>query len=77
MGPIAKIPQIKELNIGHFLIGEAIFRGLTPAVQEMRRLMDDKAQIDAILKEGAEKASAIAEPVLKDVRKIIGFLDVR
>ncbi len=44
---------------------------------EMRRLMDDKAQIDAILKEGAEKASAIAEPVLKDVRKIIGFLDVR
>jgi tryptophanyl-tRNA synthetase len=50
---------------------------LSPMTDEMRRLMDDKAQIDAILKEGAEKASTIAEPVLKDVRKIIGFLDVR
>ncbi len=39
--PIAALPQVKELNIGHFLIGEAIFRGLTPAVQEMRRLMDE------------------------------------
>jgi tryptophanyl-tRNA synthetase len=50
---------------------------LSPLTDEMRRLMDDKAQIDAVLKEGAEKASAIAEPVLKDVRRIIGFLDVR
>ena len=29
-----------ELNIGHFLIGEAIYRGLDPAIREMRRLMD-------------------------------------
>jgi len=50
---------------------------LSPMTDEMRRLMDDKAQIDAVLKDGAEKASAIAEPVLKDVRRIIGFLDVR
>ncbi len=40
VAPIAAIPQVVELNIGHFLIGEAIFRGLTPAVTEMRRLMD-------------------------------------
>ncbi|UWQ75066.1 pyridoxine 5'-phosphate synthase [Leisingera sp. M658] len=39
--PVAAFPEVKELNIGHFLIGEAMFRGLTPAVQEMRRLMDD------------------------------------
>ncbi|MEX0301703.1 MAG: pyridoxine 5'-phosphate synthase [Leisingera sp.] len=38
--PVAAFPEVKELNIGHFLIGEAVFRGLTPAVQEMRRLMD-------------------------------------
>ncbi len=38
--PIAAIPQIMELNIGHFLIGEAIFLGLGPAIAEMRRLMD-------------------------------------
>lgn len=39
--PIARLPQVMELNIGHFLIGEAIFRGLAPAIGEMRRLMDE------------------------------------
>ncbi|MEP9359287.1 pyridoxine 5'-phosphate synthase [Sphingomonas sp. KR3-1] len=38
--PIAAIPQIMELNIGHFLIGEAIFDGLAPVIQRMRALMD-------------------------------------
>ncbi len=38
--PIAAIPQIAELNIGHFLIGEAIFVGLEESVREMRALMD-------------------------------------
>ncbi len=37
---IAAIPELAELNIGHFLIGEAIFRGLGPAIEEMRRRMD-------------------------------------
>jgi pyridoxine 5-phosphate synthase len=37
---IAAIPQLAELNIGHFLIGEAIFTGLEPAVRRMRELMD-------------------------------------
>lgn len=37
---IAAIPELAELNIGHFLIGEAIFVGLTPAIQRMRALMD-------------------------------------
>jgi pyridoxine 5-phosphate synthase len=35
------LPELMELNIGHFLVGEAIFRGLAPAIGEMRRLMDD------------------------------------
>ena len=39
--PVAAFPQVMELNIGHFIIGEAIFRGLTPAIHEMRRLMDE------------------------------------
>ncbi|NIZ11284.1 pyridoxine 5'-phosphate synthase [Pseudooceanicola sp. HF7] len=39
--PIAAFPELRELNIGHFLIGEAIFRGLQPAIAEMRRLMDE------------------------------------
>jgi pyridoxine 5-phosphate synthase len=40
VGPIAAIPQLAELNIGHFLIGEAIFAGLDPAIRRMRALMD-------------------------------------
>jgi pyridoxine 5-phosphate synthase len=39
--PVAAFPEVMELNIGHFLIGEAIFRGLAPAITEMRRLMDE------------------------------------
>jgi pyridoxine 5-phosphate synthase len=40
VGPIAAIPELAELNIGHFLIGEAIFTGLDPAIRRMRALMD-------------------------------------
>jgi pyridoxine 5-phosphate synthase len=38
---VAVFPEVMELNIGHFLIGEAIFRGLGPAIEEMRRRMDE------------------------------------
>jgi len=41
VGPIAAIPDIMELNIGHFLIGEAIFGGLESAITRMRALMDN------------------------------------
>jgi pyridoxine 5-phosphate synthase len=40
VGPIAAIPQVRELNIGHFLIGEALFVGLDDAVRRMRDAMD-------------------------------------
>ncbi|HRD26990.1 MAG TPA: pyridoxine 5'-phosphate synthase [Caulobacter sp.] len=40
VAPVAAIPELMELNIGHFLIGEAIFIGLAPAIQRMRVLMD-------------------------------------
>jgi pyridoxine 5-phosphate synthase len=39
--PVAAIPEIVELNIGHFLIGEAVFMGLAESVREMKRLMQD------------------------------------
>ena len=39
--PVAAIPQIAELNIGHYLVGEAIFTGLEDSVLRMRRLMDE------------------------------------
>ncbi|MFN4225024.1 MAG: pyridoxine 5'-phosphate synthase [Hyphomonas sp.] len=40
VGPVAAIPELAELNIGHFLVGEAIFIGLEAAIREMRRCMD-------------------------------------
>ena len=40
VAPIAAIPEVRELNIGHFLVGEAIFVGLEHAIREMRRIMD-------------------------------------
>ncbi len=39
VGPVAAIPQIEELNIGHFIIGEAIFTGLDSSIRRMRSLM--------------------------------------
>lgn len=41
VGAVAAIPELTELNIGHFLMGEAIFSGLAPAIQHMRKLMDE------------------------------------
>ena len=46
VGPVAAIPTVVELNIGHFLVGEAIFGGLDQAIRRMRALMD-KARADA------------------------------
>ena len=40
VGPIAAIPQVAELNIGHFLISESVFLGLEGAIREMRARMD-------------------------------------
>jgi len=46
VGPVAAIANLVELNIGHFLVGEAIFSGLDSAVRRMRALMDTGRRID-------------------------------
>jgi pyridoxine 5-phosphate synthase len=46
-GPIAQIPNVVELNIGHFLIGEAIFGGFDLAIKRMRAIMD-RARSDSV-----------------------------
>ena len=46
VGPVAAITSIVELNIGHYLVGEAIFSGLDSAIKRMRAIMD-KARADA------------------------------
>ena len=40
VGPVAALPEVAELNLGHFIIGEAIFGGLEIAIKRMRALMD-------------------------------------
>ncbi|MDP2697830.1 pyridoxine 5'-phosphate synthase [Thalassospira sp.] len=47
VSPVAAMVEISELNIGHFLIGEAIFTGLENSIAEMRRLMDMARQKDS------------------------------
>jgi pyridoxine 5-phosphate synthase len=41
VGPVAAIPELVELNIGHFLVGEAIFTGFDASIRRMRQLMDE------------------------------------
>lgn len=47
---------------------------LDPIQDEYRRLLADKAEIDAVLADGAERARAMAEPILREVQDVIGFL---
>lgn len=47
---------------------------LAPIAGEMRRLVGDPAEMDRILRDGAERARAIAQPVMAEVRKIVGFV---
>ena len=47
---------------------------LSPITNEMKRLMDDKAYIDGVLEKGAERARAIADPVVARVRELVGFI---
>jgi tryptophanyl-tRNA synthetase len=54
-------------------LAELVAAKLAPIADEMRRLMTDPASLDAILRQGAARATAIAAPILDDVRKIVGF----
>jgi pyridoxine 5-phosphate synthase len=54
VGPVAALPEIRELNIGHALIAEALFVGLPQAVRDMRAAMD-RARED-LARQGAERA---------------------
>jgi tryptophanyl-tRNA synthetase len=59
-------PALADLAVAH----------LSPITTEMRRLLDDPAEIDRALAKGAEKANAVAEPIIEDVRKAVGFWQV-
>jgi tryptophanyl-tRNA synthetase len=54
-------------------LAEVAVAKLAPIASEQRRLMGDLATLDAMLRDGAERANAIAEPVMEDVRRVVGF----
>ena len=54
-------------------LAELSVEKLAPITKAMRDYMDDPAEVDRILSAGAERARAISEPIMDDVRKIVGF----
>ncbi len=70
---------IKDYGGGPFSVlkddlTECIIRKLTPVGEEIRKLLDNKDELDKILKEGASRAEEISRPILNEVKEIVGFL---
>jgi len=59
-------PALADLAVDH----------LSPITQKMRQLLDDPAEIDTALAKGAQKANAVAEPIIEEVRRVVGFWQV-
>jgi tryptophanyl-tRNA synthetase len=79
LGGLSKDDVLRDYGGGQFsafknALVELAVAKLGPIGTEMNRLMDDQAAIDAILKDGAERANAIAAPNLKAVKDIVGFV---
>jgi tryptophanyl-tRNA synthetase len=54
-------------------LAEVLVEKMSPISIRLRQLIDDPAEIDRVLAKGAERASTVADPVVKDVKKIIGL----
>jgi tryptophanyl-tRNA synthetase len=59
------------------VLAEALVAHLSPIAAEIRRLLDDPAEIDAMLRAGARRAEAIADPIVARAEEIVGFLPPR
>ncbi|MDJ0389815.1 tryptophan--tRNA ligase [Roseomonas sp. E05] len=59
------------------VLAEALVAKLSPIQAEMKRLLDDPAAVDAALRRGAEKAAAIADPIVRRAEELVGFLPPR
>lgn len=65
----------KQFGVFKPALAELAVAKLSPITGEMKRMMEnDQGYIDAILEKGADRAHAIADPILKDVRNIVGFI---
>ena len=57
-------------------LADLLVAHLSPIAAETRRLLQDRAALDAVLREGARKAAAIAEPIVDEAERLVGFLKV-
>jgi tryptophanyl-tRNA synthetase len=58
-------------------LAELAVSQLAPIAAEMRGLLEDRAYIDSVLADGAERARAIAGPIMRDVKDVVGLLQTR
>ncbi len=70
--------QCAQMNFSTFKenLCEALINHLSPIRERMRALLNDQAYLDKLLREGAEKANLIAQPILQEVKDKVGFLSV-
>ena len=57
-------------------LADLLVAHLSPIAAETRRLLQDRAALDAVLRDGAQKAAAIAEPIVSEAERLVGFLKV-
>jgi len=57
-------------------LAELAIAELAPITTEMQRLMDDPAYVESVLRDGAQRAEALAGPIVREAQKIVGFLTV-
>jgi tryptophanyl-tRNA synthetase len=70
------LAQFAGKGFGEFkpALADLVIESLSPVSERMRRLMDDPAEIDRILAAGAERARSLAEPVIAETKRLVGFL---
>ncbi len=61
-------------RVARVALAEVAVEILGPIGTEMQRLMADPGYVDGVLRDGAERAAAMAEPILREVQEIVGFL---
>ena len=55
-------------------LAAVLIEKLSPIAAETRRLLDDPASVDAVLRKGAARAAAIADPIVAEAERLVGFL---
>jgi len=74
MSAVAKEHGGRPFSAFKSALTELAVNKLGPITSEMRRLTDDPGAVDAVIRDGAQRCRAMAEPVLKEVYRIVGFL---